>query len=82
MNLIDFHVTEIISETTGKVYELFGMSKEEVDSEPNQPWREYLLSDGMKQKYRYWDDGGNNEGERVFSLLSQKPYFVGYVGQH
>ena len=33
MNLIDFWVTEIISETKGKMYELYGMSKEEAEVE-------------------------------------------------
>lgn len=33
MNLIDFHVTEIISEERDKVWKLYGMSKKELEKE-------------------------------------------------
>ena len=86
MNLIDFHVTEIISEKRDKVWKLYGMSESELEEEKkngDSKWVEYLLSDGLKQKYRYWDDGGQAVREKVFSLTrGEKPYFVGYVGQH
>ena len=39
--------------------------------------------DGIKQKYKYWDDGGEFVGENVFNITrGDEPYFVGYVGQH
>lgn len=48
-----------------------------------QGWIEHLLSDGLKQRYKYWDDGGEFVGEEVFNLTrGDVPYFVGYVGQH
>ena len=46
MNVIDFHVTKILSEKYGKVYELYGMTLEKAQSHPKSLWREYLLSDG------------------------------------
>lgn len=91
MNLIDFHVTEIISEERDKVWKLYGMSKSELEKEKNDTegtlfeieWIHHLLSDGLKQKYKYWDDGGEFVGEEVFNLArGDKPYYVGYVGQH
>lgn len=45
MNVIDFHVTKILSEKYGKVYELYGMTLEKAQSHPKSLWREYLLSD-------------------------------------
>jgi len=81
MNLIDFHVTKIISEEYGKMYELFNMTRESVDNEDGEKWRKFLLSDGIKQTYEYWDDGGYATSNAIFEL--GKPlYFVGYIGQH
>ena len=86
MNLIDFHVIEIISEERDKVWKLYGMSEKELEKEKEDEdsnWVKHLLSDGLKQKYKYWDDGGEFIGENVFNLTrGDKPYFVGYVGQH
>lgn len=91
MNLIDFHVTEIISEERDKIWKLYGMSKSELEKEKNNTdgsifeieWVNHLLSDGLKQKYKYWDDGGEFVDEEVFNLTrGDKPYYVGYVGQH
>lgn len=86
MNLIDFHVTKIIEEKRDQIYKLYGMSKDKVnniDSEEEIGWKLYLLSNGIKQKYEYWDDGGVNVGEEVFNLdKGDTPYHVGYVGQH
>lgn len=91
MNLIDFHVIEIISEERDKVWKLYGMSETELEKEQSeakktlfeQGWIEHLLSDGLKQRYKYWDDGGEFVGENIFNLTrGDKPYFVGYVGQH
>ena len=86
MNLIDFHVTEIISEERDKVWKLYGMSEKELEREKEDEdsnWVKHLLSDGLKQKYKYWDDGGEFVGENVFNLTKgDKPYYVGYVGQH
>ena len=58
MNVIDFHVTKILSEKYGKVYELYGMTLEKAQSHPKSLWREYLLSDGVLQEYEFWDYGG------------------------
>lgn len=91
MNLVDFHVTEILSEERDKVWKLYGMSEKELEKEKTearntlfeQGWIEHLLSDGLKQKYKYWDDGGEFVGEEIFNLTrGDIPYFVGYVGQH
>lgn len=38
MNVIDFHVTKILSEKYGKVYELYGMTLEKAQSHVNL-WR-------------------------------------------
>lgn len=89
--MVDFHVTEIISEEKDKVWKLCGMSEKELEKEKaeanntlfEQGWIEHLLSDGLKQKYKYWDDGGEFVGEEIFNLArGDVPYFVGYVGQH
>lgn len=87
MNLVDFHVTEILSEERDKVWKLFGMSEKELEKEKaeknKQWWIEFLLSDGLKQRFKYWDDGGEFVGEEIFNLTrGDVPYFVGYVGQH
>lgn len=86
MNLIDFHVTEIISEERDKVWKLYRMSEMELEKEKeddNDDLIDHLLSDGLKQKYKYWDDGGEFVGENVFNLTrGDKSYYVGYVGQH
>lgn len=62
------------------------MSKNELEKEKTlfeQGWIEHLLSDGLKQKYKYRDDGGEFVGEDIFNLTrGDVPYFVGYVGQH
>ena len=81
MNLINFHVTKIISEKRDKVYKLFGMTEPQVYKESPQSWREYLLSDGIKQTYEYWDDVGTNIDTKVFGL-NEECYYVGYVGLH
>ena len=80
MNVIDFHVTKILSEKYGKVYELYGMTLEKAQSHPNSSWREYLLSDGVLQEYEFWDCGGTRTEKRVSTLADA--YYPGYVGQH
>lgn len=35
MNLVDFHVTEIISEERDKIWKLFGMSEKELKKRKN-----------------------------------------------
>ena len=91
MKLIDSYVTAIISEENDKIWKLFGMSEKELEKEKTeakntlfeQGWIEHLLSDGLKQKYKYRDDGGEFVGEKIFNMTSgDVPYFVGYVGQH
>lgn len=68
MNVIDFHVTKILSEKYGKVYELYGMTLEKAQSHPKSSWREYLLSDGVLQEYEFWDYGGTRTEKRVRHL--------------
>ena len=80
MNVIDFHVTKILSEKYGKVYELYGMTLEKAQSHPKSSWREYLLSDGVLQEYEFWDYGGTRTEKRVSTLAYA--YYPGYVGQH
>lgn len=84
-------MTEIISEQKDKVWKLYGMSEQELEKEKveakntllEQGWIEHLLSDGLKQKYKYSDDGGEFVEEKVFNLTrGDVPYFIGYVGQH
>lgn len=50
MNVIDFHVTKILSEKYGKVYELYGMTLEKAQSHPKSSWREYLVLLSIFQK--------------------------------
>lgn len=85
INLVDFHVTEIVSEKRDKIWKLFGMSEKELEKEKEeakktlfeQGWIEHLLSDGLKQVYKYWDDGGEFVGENIFNLTrGDVPYFV------
>lgn len=77
MNVIDFHVTKILSEKYGKVYELYGMTLEKAQSHPKSLWREYLLSDGVLQEYEFWDYGGTRTEKRVSTLADA--YYPGYV---
>lgn len=39
MNLIDFHVTKIITEERDKVYKLFGMTEYDVNNETDESWK-------------------------------------------
>lgn len=73
-------VTKILSEKYGKVYELYGMTREKAQSHPKSLWREYLLSDGVLQEYEFWDYGGTRT-EKCVSTLADA-YYPGYVGQH
>lgn len=86
MNLIDFEVTEIISEKRDKMWKLLNYTKEELEKENTKTgkwWHEYLLGDGVEQEYTYIDMGGKSTTKAVFNLsIGQKPYYVGYVGQH
>jgi len=84
MNVIDFHVTKIISETKDKVYKLYNMSEAKLKKEKSDEWYyKFLNEDGLKQEYEYWDDGGYRTTSRVFNLSKgQTPFYVGYVGQH
>ena len=86
MNLIDFEVTKIISEEYGRLWELFEMTESELEIERDNTsweWYQYLLGNAVKQKYQYVDDGGFGERQEFFNLdYGQKPYYVGYIGQH
>lgn len=68
MNVIDFHVTKILSEKYGKVYELYGMTLEKAQSHPKSLWREYLLSDGVLQEYEFWDYGGTRTEKQMLII--------------
>lgn len=87
MNLIDFCVTEIISEEYAKVYELYGMTINQAlaESGKDEQWGLILFSNGIKQKYKYHDVGGEYIDENVFvqgKLKTEEKYCAGYVGQH
>ena len=83
MNLIDFWVTEIISETKGKMYELYEMSKEEAESEEELWWKEILFCDGLKQEIIVEDMGGTQKKTEFINLTKgEKPYKVGHKGKH
>jgi hypothetical protein len=83
MNLIDFHVTKIIKEKKDKIYKLLGKTDDYVNNETDEGWKNYLLGNGIKQTYEYWDDGGTRTGAEIFNLdEGQTPYYIGYVGQH
>ena len=60
MNLIDFWVTEIISETKGKMYELYGMSKEEAEAVLNKYIKEVEEGD-----FTYTYQGDENTFEEI-----------------
>ena len=47
MNLIDFHVTEIISEEHDKVWKLYGMSESELEKEKN--WSKQSIISFLKR---------------------------------
>ena len=82
MNLIDFWVKEIISETKGKMYELYGMTIDEVESK-EEWWKEFLFCDGLKQELIIEDMGGTYKETRFINLTKgEKPYKVGYKGKH
>ena len=82
MNLIDFWVTEILSETKGKMYELYEMSKEEAENEED--WlKEILFCDGLKQELIVKDMGGTHKKTKFINLTKgEKPYKVGCKGSH
>lgn len=82
MNLIDFHVTKILEEKRDKVYKLYGMTEIQARNEEDECWVAYLLGDGVKQTYEYWDDGGTRIETVILNLQYDKPYYVGYIGQH
>lgn len=83
MNLIDFHVTKIRCEERNKIYLLFGKTIDEVNGEENLQLRNFLVSNGIRQTYEYWDEGGIHVGSEIFNLdEGNKPYYIGYVGQH
>ena len=82
MNLVDFWVKEIISETKGKMYELYGIPKEEAENEEDW-WKEILFCDGLKQEIVIEDMGGTYKETKFINLTKgEKPYKVGYKGSH
>ena len=83
MNLVYFWVKEIISETKGKMYELYGIPKEEDESEEEWWWKEILFCDGLKQELIVKDMGGVCKKTKFINLTKgEKPYKVGYKGKH
>lgn len=90
MALMDFHVIEIISEERDKVWKLYGMSEKELEREKEVGdikwgcgWVNHLLSDEIRQKYKYWDDVGEFIEEKVFNLTrGDNLYYAGFVGRH
>ena len=82
MNLVDFWVKEIISETKGKMYELYDMTKEEAENEED--WlKEILFCDALKQELIVEDMGGTQKKTEFINLTKgEKPYKVGYKGKH
>ena len=82
MNLVDFWVKEIISETKGKMYELYGITKEE--AEKKEGWlKEFLFCDALEQEIVIEDMGGTYKETRLINLTKgEKPYKVGYKGKH
>lgn len=79
MNLVDFYVTEILEEKRGPVYELYGMTKEQAETEEPESWREKLLSQGVKQTYKEDCWGAVSVKTKVF-IAGEQPYYAGYKG--
>ena len=75
-----FYITEIVEEQTGKVYELYGLSRMEAEDKLHPAWRNYLLKDGVRQKYKYEDLEGEHIGSGIFALEDRR--YVGYCGLH
>lgn len=80
MNLVDFEVTAIIEETHGKCYELYGMTKEQAEAEPDTDFKYVLFMDGVKQTYEYNCYGRISRDTKVFPVSLRTPYYVGYRG--
>ena len=82
MNLVDFWVKEIISETKGKMYELYEMSKEEAENEEDW-WKEILFCYGLKQELIVEDMGGTQKKTKFINLSKgEKPDKIGDKGSH
>ena len=83
MNSIDFTVKKILNEQKGKMYELLGIPKEQLENEKNEHWKTCLLSNAIKQIILISDEGGLSEKTEYINLdKGQKPYYVGYKGVH
>lgn len=80
MNLMDFTVLEILEETYGKVYALYGMTKEQAEAYPDSDSKYLLFLDGVKQCYKYDCFGQITTATKVFINGVDKPYYVGYRG--
>lgn len=80
MNLVDFVVTAIIEEKRGKCYELYGMTKEQAEAEPDNDFKYILFLDGVKQTYEYNCYGRITQTTEVFPVGLKTPYYVGYRG--
>ena len=86
MNLIDFTVTKILNEESGvlhKLYNVSGNRLKEIKNKGDEVTFNFLMSQGIKQTYKYNDMGGDGVTTRVFNLTAgEKPYYVGYKGVH
>lgn len=91
MNLIDFKVTKILSEEYAPMYQLFGMTEDEVKTQALSDMREdgdlfsslRLFANGCKQTYEYCDVGGTHIDTVYFNIdQGDKPFCVGDIGQH
>ena len=75
MNLIDFHVTEIISEERDKVWKLYGMSESELEKEKNDVDDQSLVKDGLTTYYQMVSNRSISIGMTVVNLL-EKAYLT------
>lgn len=83
MNLIDFTVEKILNEQKGKMYELLGIPKEQLENMEDSPRKQNLLSNGLKQTVLINDMGGNSITTALFNLdKNQEPYKIGDKGVH
>lgn len=91
MNSIDFRVTKILKEEYAPMYQLYGMTKDEAKTQAlSDTWEDgnlfsglCLFANGCKQVYQYSDMGGKHTDTMYFNIdRGDKPYSVGYIGQH
>lgn len=79
MNLVDFYVLEILDETRGPAYELYGRTRAWAEKQEPESWREKLLGPGVRQVYKENCYGHVSVRTRVF-FAGERPYYAGYKG--